>query len=289
MCYYGETKNNVMPCRRGKITLQLKTKKQVNGKNIAVFDTQDADIAAIVEAMSARGWTFDILFANYKLADGSSKKKDIPASKCAAVQARYNIDNWAFKAHLGGKTLAGQMDNSKHLAAISQSTGGAIKDFMALPIGNAPVPAVHAQPARPQKPMQAPQQKSAIARQRDAEAAAAARALLNDEQDAPEITPMQREARRAASRAEEQKKMAAAPKKKHTALLILSILECLTPSFVFGGMALYDVIKGRRFEAKGCPIEAAQRFKEVKFLLVFGLIATIAFTAAFTAPSWMTH
>lgn len=279
-----------------KYNVKIRNKKQVNGKNIIFVDSGNANIDEVISAMQQDGWSIDLLRATYVTKTGEKKNKDIPPDKIVSVQRKYNLDNWTFKASKGAKIIGAQMSNKQHLIAIKQSKGRAWQDFCELPVGNkpvepmpVPVPQPQAQ-SRPrpqrQRPTQQPlQQHGQFAQERIAAEDQAAAALYADDGDGiPEITPVQKQARRAAARKEDNARVAQVKAKKHTLLLVLSIIEIFSAGIVFAGFALKDVLTGRKL-AVSDPGEAERMFKEAKLLLVFGLLATVAAVVAWNLPA----
>lgn len=277
-----------------KPTLKLKTKKQVNGKNVIFVDSGNANIDEVISAMQQDGWDIDLLRATYTTKTGEKKSKDIPPEKIVGVQRKYNLDNWTFKASKGAKVIGAQMSNKQHVIAIKQSKGGAWQDFCDLPVGNRPEPVPSFEPEpqmrRPQRqrPTQQPlQQQGQFAQERmEVEDQVAAALYVDDNDSIPEITTVQKEARRAAVRKEDNVRMSQVKVKKHTLLLVFSILEIFSAGIVFAILALKDTLTGRKL-AISDPGEAERRFKEAKLLLVFGLLAAIAAVVAWNLPAFL--
>lgn len=280
--------------------MKLQAKKKVNGKDIVFVDSGTANIEEIAKVMAQHGWTFDVLKATYTAKDGTSKKKDIPYDKLVAIQRKFNLNNWSVQASKGAKVIAFQMDNAKHRIAVARSTGGAIQEFLKLPVGipepePAPVPKPASKPVQKgagaagavnkPSPTQKPIQSSQFQQERAyAEEAAAAALYADNGSNIPEITPVQKEARRAAVRKDDQAKVKIAQKDKHTLLLVFSILEIFTAGIAFGILALIDTLKGRKLSATD-PGEAIRRFREAKVLLVFGVIASVLAVVAWNLPA----
>lgn len=261
-----------------KPTLKLKAKQQIQGNTIILVDAGTANIDEVVQAMTRAGWTFDVLQASYTSKTGEKKRKDIPADKIVPVQKKFNLNKWSFKASKGSKVIVAQMTNKEHLIAIRKENGGALKEFLLLPVGNVPAP----KPVPVQKPIQ---KQGQLAKERAQAEAAAAELLYRDEgAGIPEITPLQKEARRAAVRKEDKAKATRASAKKHTLLLVFSILEIFSAGIVFGILALKDTLTGRKLSVSD-PGEAERRFKEARLLLVFGVIAAVGAVVAWFLPS----
>lgn len=262
-----------------KPTLKLKAKQQIQGEDIILVDAGTANIDEVVQAMAKAGWSFDVLQASYTAKTGETKRKDIPPEKIVAVQKKFDLNRWSFKATKGSKTVIAQMTNKDHLIAIRKVSGGALKEFLSLPVGDVPTAP---KPAPMQKPIQ---KQGQLAQERAQAEAAAAEVLYRDEgAHIPEITPLQKEARRAAVRKEDKAKVSKAAAKKHTALLVFSILEIFSAGIVFGILALKDTLTGRKL-AQTDPGEAERRFKEARLLLIFGLVAAVGAVLAWNFPA----
>lgn len=283
--------------------MKLINKKQVNGKMVAIFDTEGAGIADIVSYLTQLGWTFAKLTVTYT-AKGQQKKQDVPAAKVAAVQAKYHFDKWSFAASNGNQLIVCQISDQSHRALVSKAPHGAAKVFASIPAAtpaNTQLPRSVAAPVHepsPTQPQLTAQQKallqrkreleaqkaaqtSRIQQERDAAAAKAAAALYAPQQDnenIPEMTATQRDEKRAAARAMDSMQVKKAAANKHTGLLIWAIIECLfIAPIAFGGFALYDIRCGRRLVTED-PSEAETRFKNAKQLLIFGIIFGILIT-----------
>lgn len=259
--------------------MKLKAKQQIQGSTVILVDAGTANIDELVQAMTKAGWTFDILQASYTSKTGEKKRKDIPADKIVPIQKKFNLNNWSFKASKGSKVIVAQMTNKEHLIAIRKENGGALKEFLLLPVGEIPTP----KPV----PAQAPIQKQGQLAQQRAQAEDAAAELLYCDEGShiPEITPLQKEARRAALRKEDKAKISKAAAKKHPLLIIFAILEIISlAGIVFGIYALKDAISARK-KVTSDPGESERLLKEARMMLIFGVLAFVGAVTAWNLPA----
>lgn len=276
--------------------MRLKTKKHVNGKNVVIIDTGSAGIDEIVGTLADGGWQFPVLQASYPAKDGTVKKKDIPARYCAEVQKKYNIAQWAFKTERGAKTLVVQVDNQKRIAVVSRSTGGAIQDLLALPIGSTPdiepgrIPTENTAAAvRSDEVVPIPSGEITttvmteqpisplIAAERAAAADQAAAAIYtSDPAGTLTITPEQKVARRASVRKDDKKRAKKAATKKSKVILALAIVELFTVAgTVFGAFGLWNAVQSRR-KTVSDPTESMKLARDARVHVILGMIAVLA-------------
>lgn len=260
--------------------MELKTKRQMNGKSIAVFDTKGMNIVDIVDEMVSDGWTFEKLTVTYENNMGGKSTKDVEPQNVKRIFDKFHFEQWNFRARRQGQIIAGSVFNSKNTAAISESRGGAINAFVAIGGGHMPEPQrPESQPEQPRRKPQIergyiPQEDDIYARRETARAAAAS--LYDDDDDTvPGISRAQREAKREELRANDEAAIAQVSQKKHTGLLILSIVEILLVASIFCGIiGLVDSIAGRKRVATD-PQEAAARFKLARAVLILGIVVDI--------------
>lgn len=153
--------------REVRTRMRVTSKKQVNGTNVTIIDTQGASIADIVDFLANDGWQFPKLTVTYT-AKGQTKKVDVTPDKVDAIQDKYHFDKWSFAAKKGDMALVCQMSDANRRAIVSKAPNGAAKVFMSIP------PATHATGAQAGTPAAAGAQASQAAQSAQAEAFAAA-------------------------------------------------------------------------------------------------------------------
>lgn len=284
--------------------MELKTKKQVNGKPVAVFSTEGMNIADIVSEMTQDGWTFDKLVVSYPNKNGGTSTKEVKAEQVPAIIEKWNFDNWKFTASRNNQKLSGKVINSKEAALISEAKNGALNDFKALGKGGftTPVPSPK-QPAKKKltpEQVQARQAKAARAKMeqnipvvsenefmpKEKAKSAAVSALYDDDEadfeyqmpTVPQNASKPKRKKTVPSTPVVDTENIEPPKSKNPILLIIfAVLEFLgIASIPFGIVSVVEIIGGQKRMITD-PNEGMIKLKFAKRLLIIGAVFAVIF------------